>query len=73
MTIFTYGDSHSQCGWRGIKKTKVVINWLGPKLCYTVGNNIKWKQGKHFNFGNVKDGDSVIFCVGEIDCRAHIH
>ena len=73
MTILTYGDSHSQCGWRSIKKTKVLINWLGPKLCYTIGSYEKWKQGKMFNFGEVKDGDSVVFCFGEIDCRAHIH
>jgi len=67
--IYTFGDSHSRFGFQNIPK--ICINELGARLCYTFGNlktdilNIK-KYG-------VKENDTVIFCFGEIDCRAHIY
>lgn len=42
---------------------------MGPKLCFSIGRdgiNIK----DDFNINN---GDVVIFCFGEIDCRCHVH
>ena len=69
MRVHTFGDSHSRFGFDKISNIK--INWLGPILCYTFGNkgldvlNIS-------NFG-VNENDAVIFCFGEIDCRAHIY
>jgi hypothetical protein len=66
MPIHTIGDSHSHNGWSGI-----INHHLGPLLCYSFGK----EQLNRFNINNfsIKDGDTVIFCLGEIDCRCHIH
>ena len=66
MPIHTIGDSHSYNGWCGI-----INHHLGPRLCYSFGRD-------KLNFCNIrnlniKDGDTVVFCLGEIDCRCHIH
>lgn len=68
MSIHTFGDSHSICGWDG---TGAVIHHLGPLLCYSFGKE-KLNRCDIRNF-NVNHGDTIIFCFGEIDCRAHIH
>ena len=66
--IHTFGDSHSTFGWRKLKK--VVGHHLGAVLCYSFGNeNLKRCNISNFN---IKNGDSVVFCFGEIDCRCHI-
>ena len=67
MTIHTFGDSHSYHGWR----SEVIVHHLGPVLCYSFGNE-KLNRCDIRNF-NIKEGDTVIFCFGEIDCRCHIH
>jgi len=66
MSIHTIGDSHSSFGWSGI-----IHQSLGPLLCYTFGTK-KLNICDIRNF-NIKDGDTIIFCLGEIDCRCHIH
>ena len=66
MSIHTFGDSHSTNGWTGI-----INHHLGPVLCYSFGKE-KINRCDIRNF-NIKDGDTVIFCLGEIDCRCHIH
>ena len=89
MVIHTIGDSHSYYGWncalpmtvgqgekprtnapRGWKGDPNVQNHhLGSKLCFSIGRdgiNIK-------DDFNVNNGDIVIFCFGEVDCRCHIH
>lgn len=67
--IHTYGDSHAWFGWRDVKITRVSINRLGPRLMYSFGSS-----GEIIvNSKNITNGDSVIFCFGEIDCRCHIH
>lgn len=64
--IHTIGDSHSYFGWTGIVSHK-----LGPLLCYTFGKEtLNRCDIQKFN---IKDDDTVIFCLGEIDCRCHIH
>ncbi len=66
MSIHTIGDSHSGFGWTGI-----IPHTLGPLLCYNFGKE-KLKRCDIRNF-DIKDGDSIVFCLGEIDCRCHIY
>ena len=66
MTIHTIGDSHCSNGWRGI-----IQHHLGPLLCYSFGKE-KLNRCDIRNY-RIKDGDTIIFCLGEIDCRCHIH
>ena len=66
MSIHTIGDSHSGNGWTGIMK-----HHLGPLLCYSFGKE-KLNRCDIRKF-NIKNGDTIIFCLGEIDCRCHIH
>ena len=66
MSIHTIGDSHSGYGWSGI-----IQHHLGPILCYSFARE-KLKRCDIRNF-NIKNGDTLVFCFGEIDCRCHIH
>ena len=66
MSIHTFGDSHSNNGW-----TQILNHDLGPLLCYSFGKE-KLNRCDIRNY-NIKDGDTIIFCLGEIDCRCHIH
>jgi hypothetical protein len=59
--IHTIGDSHSHHGW----PRYIENHWLNDRLCYSVG-----RDGLDIN---VNEGDTVIFCFGEIDCRCHVH
>ncbi len=66
MPIHTIGDSHSTNGW-----TDVIKHHLGPILCYSFG---KEKLNRcDIRKLNIENGDTIIFCFGEIDCRCHIH
>jgi hypothetical protein len=65
MSLHTIGDSHSYFGWKNIWN-----HHLGPRLCYSFGKHkLNLCDIRGFN---LKDGDTVIFCLGEIDCRCHI-
>ena len=66
MSIHTIGDSHSMYGWSGI-----INHHLSACLCYSFGRE-KMNRCDIRNF-NIKDGDTIIFCFGEIDCRCHIY
>lgn len=65
MVIHTIGDSHSEFGWN---ITPVTIHYVGPKLCFSIG-----RDGINITRFGIQNGDTVIFCFGEIDCRCHIH
>ena len=67
MSIHTFGDSHSCNGW----DERVIKHHLGSLLCYSFGRD-KLNKCDIRNF-NIKDGDTIIFCLGEIDCRCHVH
>lgn len=69
MSLHTFGDSHSIYGFNHIDN--INIHWMGPLLCYTFGK--KKLDILNIRDYDVKDNDSIIFCLGEIDCRAHIH
>jgi hypothetical protein len=66
MTIHTIGDSHSGFGW-----TNIIRHHLGPILCYSFGQE-KLSRCDIRDY-NIQDGDTIIFCLGEIDCRCHVH
>ena len=66
MSIHTFGDSHSVNGWSG-----VINHHLGPLLCYSFGKE-KLNRIDIRKF-NLTDGDTIVFCLGEIDCRCHIY
>lgn len=68
MSIHTFGDSHSMFGFNKIQG--IQVHHLGPILCHSFGI----EKLNRLNIKNylVKDGDIVIFCFGEIDCRCHI-
>lgn len=66
--IHTFGDSHSKFGWNYCKN--VTTHHLGPVLCYSFGKE-KLKRCDISKY-NIKNGDSVIFSFGEIDCRCHV-
>ena len=65
--IHTFGDSHSTNGWN----KNIIKHYIVDILCYSFGKE-KLKRLDIKNY-DVKQGDSVIFCFGEIDCRCHIH
>ena len=67
MTIHTFGDSHCHSAM----PSYVNSHHIGPLLCYSFGKDRLGRIDIR-NFG-VKNGDSIIFCLGEIDCRCHIH
>jgi hypothetical protein len=67
MSIHTFGDSHSVNGWG----SNVYKHHLGPLLAYNFGAE-KLNRFDIRNF-DIKDGDNIIFCLGEIDCRCHVH
>jgi len=65
--IYTFGDSHANFGWGdNIKKHNI-----NSSLCYTFGK--KKLQRIDIRKFNVKTNDTIIFCLGEIDCRCHIY
>ena len=67
MTIHTIGDSHSGFG----DSKEIVKHNLGSGLCYSFGiKKLDRCDIRNFDF---KDGDTIIFCLGEIDCRCHVH
>jgi hypothetical protein len=72
MSIHTFGDSHASnihSGWKDCKN--VIAHHLGGVLCFSFGKETL-KRCDIRNY-NLKDGDTIIFCFGEIDCRNHIH
>lgn len=66
MTFHTIGDSHCCYGWHTVPQ--VMINPIGPKLCFSIA-----RDGIDLSKFTIKQGDTVVFCLGEIDCRCHVH
>jgi hypothetical protein len=66
IPIHTIGDSHSRFGWNN-----VIDHGLNAPLCYSFGrDNLNKIDIRNFN---INDGDTIIFCLGEVDCRCHVH
>jgi hypothetical protein len=85
MTLHTFGDSHATTPWNkiNIDEISILCNTILDQK--TGGKNWKkWTMTCSFfgfqkldainikNF-NVKEEDIVCFCLGELDCRCHIH
>lgn len=49
----------------------IQIHYIGPTLCYTFG--IQGLSRVNITEFNIENGDIVIFCFGEIDCRCHVN
>lgn len=67
MSIHTFGDSHALEGWGN----NIIEHYISSILCYSFGVH-KLNRIDIRNF-DIKDGDSIIFCFGEVDCRCHIY
>lgn len=67
MKIRTFGDSHSVNGW----PYYVVNNHLGPTLAYSFGRD-KLNRLDITKY-EVNEGDHLVFCFGEIDCRCQVN
>lgn len=68
--IHIYGDSHADFCFRNLQNEhhnhfirSITMHRIGrdKKITYNFANN------------NVQNGDTIIFQVGEVDCRCHIH
>lgn len=68
MRIHTIGDSHSRFGWEW---GGIIHHGLEACLCYSFGRD-KLNRCDISKF-NINNGDIIIFCLGEVDCRCHIH
>jgi hypothetical protein len=70
--LHTIGDSHGG-GIAGLVGAfdlvgGVTHHHLGPRLMHSVG-----RDGLDLRAYGIADGDTVICCFGEIDCRCHVH
>jgi hypothetical protein len=66
-TVHTVGDSHC---WNGFPP-EVSFHWIHSLLCYSFGKDPLGRCDIR-KIPNLKHGDSIVFCLGEIDCRCHI-
>ena len=66
--IHTIGDSHSYFGWDNIPN--VTNHYLRDRLCHSVGRDGLDLCAPGYN---IKSGETLIFCFGEIDCRCHVN
>lgn len=72
MRILLIGDSHAGYweGWQDMNLEGVTVDTSQAKpsrLMYS------WSRDKVDHRVAIKNGDVVIFCLGEIDVRAHVH
>ena len=74
--LHTFGDSHAVSGWSelqnsGLLSIEIRIHHLGAKLMHSVGmEGLSLLDIQQYG---VRNGDIVVFCFGEIDCRCHVH
>lgn len=75
--IHCIGDSHVSV-FTGVDAVKENCDalpffrtyWLGPRTAYNIAKKAGAIRG--IIEEHVKDGDAVLFCFGEIDCRTHL-
>lgn len=67
--IHVFGDSHGNFNFKGLTR---------PNQNYHINSTTMHKVGRDrlnyidFNNYNIKNGDTIIYQVGEVDCRCHI-
>lgn len=69
--IHVIGDSHASnihSGWKHCKN--IISHHIPGTLCFSFGRD-KLKRCNIKNY-NINNGDVIIFCFGEIDCRNHV-
>lgn len=65
---FVFGDSHAHFCFSGVARARV--GWMGPVTMHRVGRDGSFVfQQASESLGSERN---VVFCFGEIDCRAHI-
>lgn len=73
ITLHTVGDSHASAAhgpWTfTLPNAQLAPHHLGPRLMYTFGRTPDIVDLRSLG---VMDGDWVVFCFGEIDCRCHV-
>jgi hypothetical protein len=74
--IHCIGDSHVMVftGVDEIKENNDSLpffrtHWIGPRTAFNIID--KTDTISRIIKSNVKEGDDILFCFGEIDCRAH--
>ncbi|MCX5807284.1 MAG: hypothetical protein NT010_14680 [Proteobacteria bacterium] len=75
--IHCIGDSHVMI-FTGIDEVKenndsltfFRTHWIGPRTAFNIID--KTDIISRIVEGNLQEGDSILFCFGEIDCRAHL-
>jgi hypothetical protein len=88
MKLHTVGDCHANFPWRQIKlsDTKFEEISINQVRGYTINGfafgklnvldiSTSWPvfvPYRYDQYFNIKDGDAVVFCIGEIDCRMHL-
>jgi len=76
MILHTLGDSHSLYGWNQLTVPgyeEIRIHHLGARLMYTFGKHGAELDGVRHAVAQIRPGDALVTCFGEIDCRAHAH
>ena len=68
MVLHTYGDSH--CAFVFNKFPNVRVHHLGAILSYSFGLD---PHGRCKLADDIRPEDYVLFSMGEIDCRCHVH
>lgn len=78
-------SEHSHWGYVDIPNVEIICHHQGPKLMYSFGRqgleilDIREDHDCYCRNKNrchnrlVENGDTVIFCYGEIDCRNHVY
>ena len=75
LKLHTFGDSHastsaSHWGKLNVPNLQIVDGAIGGKLAYSFGT--KCFEVLNIKDKGVKEGDWVVFCFGETDCRCHV-
>jgi len=76
--LHVFGESHAREGWNQLEprclvpgKVSIHCAQSDPPLMHSIGK--KGLEVLDITRVGVRDGDIIIFCYGEVDCRCHIY